>query len=51
MQTIQQAWSELEAYQKFVLVTFAIFLPLGTVYPMVMEILLLPLSFVVCVGG
>lgn len=44
----KQAWSELESYQKWFLVLIAIVFPLGLVFPQVMEILLLPLSFLSC---
>lgn len=50
LKTVKQAWSELEFYQRAILVAVAILFPLGTVYPPAMEILMLPLSFVACVG-
>lgn len=46
--TCKQAWSELEAYQKWFLIVIAVVFPLGLVFPPVMEILLLPLSFLSC---
>lgn len=45
---IKTAWAGLETYQKVFLIFILIVFPLGLIFPQVMEILLLPLSFVTC---
>ncbi len=44
----KSAWAGLETYQKVFLIFVLIVFPLGLIFPQVMEILLLPLSFVTC---
>lgn len=49
-QKVKDAWSDLEGFQKFLLIAIVGLFTLGLFYPPAMEILMLPMAFMTCSG-